>query len=164
MPDGERVTTGSEPRWWKRRLAKALEALSTGGLSLMVQEVEPGHDEQTETCRVCGGRGWHTAGGNDPAACGACAAGEAWYGWAEWQPDPRTVGAVVKALREEYANTTVCGDFKKAIDLIEERFNPSAPGGDEQTDWKRLCRNLVDPAPGTWQKALREAREALDKE
>jgi predicted nucleic acid-binding Zn ribbon protein len=35
--------------------------------------------------------------------------------------------------------------------------------GYEQTDWKRLCRNLVDPTPGTWQKALREAREALNK-
>lgn len=29
-------------------------------------------------CPVCGGRGWHTAGGNDPAACGRCPAGEAW--------------------------------------------------------------------------------------
>lgn len=28
------------------------------------------------SCVVCGGRGWHTAGGNDPAACGACSAGE----------------------------------------------------------------------------------------
>jgi hypothetical protein len=28
-------------------------------------------------CRACGGRGWHTAGGNDPAACN-CPAGEAW--------------------------------------------------------------------------------------
>ncbi len=30
-------------------------------------------------CRACGGRGWHTAGGNDPAACN-CPAGEAWAG------------------------------------------------------------------------------------
>jgi hypothetical protein len=125
-PDGERVTTGSEPRWWKRRLAKALEALSTGGLSLMVQEVEPGHDEQTETCRVCGGRGWHTAGGNDPAACGACAAGEAWYGGDEWQPDLRTVAAVVEALREEHSTL-----IDIAAKRIEERFKPSAPGGDD---------------------------------
>jgi hypothetical protein len=27
-------------------------------------------------CKVCGGKGWHTAGGNDPSACGACPAGE----------------------------------------------------------------------------------------
>lgn len=39
-------------------------------------------------CRVCGGRGWHTAGGNDPAACGACDAGEAWYGGASAPPVP----------------------------------------------------------------------------
>jgi hypothetical protein len=31
-------------------------------------------------CPVCGGRGWHTAGGGDPTACGACPAGEAWHG------------------------------------------------------------------------------------
>lgn len=35
-------------------------------------------------CSTCGGRGWHTAGGNDPAACGRCPAGEAWA--AEAQP------------------------------------------------------------------------------
>lgn len=29
-------------------------------------------------CPVCGGHGWHTAGGNDPSACGRCPAGEAW--------------------------------------------------------------------------------------
>lgn len=29
-------------------------------------------------CPTCGGRGWHTLGGNDPSACGRCPAGEAW--------------------------------------------------------------------------------------
>ena len=37
-----------------------------------------------EPCRACGGRGWHTAGGNDPAAC-ACPAG---YAWAEHVTEP----------------------------------------------------------------------------
>ena len=36
-------------------------------------------------CSVCGGRGWHTAGGNDPMDCGNCAAGvadsESVQGW-----------------------------------------------------------------------------------
>lgn len=27
-------------------------------------------------CPTCGGRGWHTAGGNDPMACGNCRAGQ----------------------------------------------------------------------------------------
>ena len=34
----------------------------------------------TSRCPTCGGRGWHTAGGNDPAACGRCAAGAAFAG------------------------------------------------------------------------------------
>ncbi len=38
--------------------------------------------ERDAPCRACGGRGWHTAGGNDPAACN-CPAGEA---WAEQEP------------------------------------------------------------------------------
>jgi hypothetical protein len=36
-----------------------------------------------QPCPVCGGRGWHTAGGGDPTACGACPAGEAWHGGAD---------------------------------------------------------------------------------
>lgn len=28
-------------------------------------------------CSTCGGRGWHTAGGNDPSPCGRCPAAEA---------------------------------------------------------------------------------------
>jgi hypothetical protein len=31
-----------------------------------------------DECPSCGGRGWHTAGGNEPTACGRCTAGEAW--------------------------------------------------------------------------------------
>jgi hypothetical protein len=119
MPNGERVTTGSEPRrTW--RLAAAYGAGSLGNtitrivahgprlgpneMVEVVEVVEPGHDEQTEACSVCGGRGWHTAGGNDPAACGACPAGEAWYGGDEWQPDPRTVAAVVELMDREREN------------------------------------------------------------
>lgn len=31
-------------------------------------ELDPGQD----VCPTCGGRGWHTAGGNDPMECGRC--------------------------------------------------------------------------------------------
>lgn len=31
-------------------------------------------------CPTCGGKGWHTAGGNDPMACGRCPAGAAFAG------------------------------------------------------------------------------------
>jgi DNA-binding transcriptional ArsR family regulator len=43
--------------------------------------VYPTDEDAAESapCSVCGGRGWHTAGGNDPGACGHCAAGESWY-------------------------------------------------------------------------------------
>lgn len=33
-------------------------------------------------CAACGGRGWHTAGGNDAMTC-SCAAGAAYEGWSE---------------------------------------------------------------------------------
>lgn len=42
--------------------------------------VTPTPDETILRCGVCGGRGWHTAGGNDPMACGACPAGAAFAG------------------------------------------------------------------------------------
>ncbi len=31
-----------------------------------------GSVEERSVCKVCGGKGWHTAGGNDPMECGAC--------------------------------------------------------------------------------------------
>jgi hypothetical protein len=34
--------------------------------------------DEGRLCPTCGGRGWHTAGGNDPMPCGRCSAGEAW--------------------------------------------------------------------------------------
>jgi hypothetical protein len=148
LPSEERVTTGSEPRQFDiTRTRFGYEVIGIRQLALdesvQVQEVvEPGHDEQTEACRVCGGRGWHTAGGNDPSACGACAAGEAWYGGDEWQPDPRTIAAVVEALRErahvldnsaESASDAVAyATVREDADFIEERFKPSAPGGGRQ--------------------------------
>ena len=36
--------------------------------------------EADDPCPTCGGRGWHTAGGNDPMPCGRCSAGEAFAG------------------------------------------------------------------------------------
>lgn len=36
------------------------------------------YGDQVEPCSTCGGRGWHTAGGNDPSPCGRCPAGEAY--------------------------------------------------------------------------------------
>lgn len=38
----------------------------------------PERAESKVACPTCGGRGWHTAAGNDPMACGRCPAGEAW--------------------------------------------------------------------------------------
>jgi DnaJ-class molecular chaperone len=34
-------------------------------------------DPPADTCPTCGGKGWHTAGGNDPTPCGRCEAGAA---------------------------------------------------------------------------------------
>ncbi len=51
-------------------------------LSYFTGEPEP-------PCPACGGRGWHTAGGNDPSPCGRCAAGELWYAEAlHWPSSP----------------------------------------------------------------------------
>jgi hypothetical protein len=144
MPlDGERVTSGSEPRTMRcpecRRVAsvpswctRPICVHAWGGCApeiwnrddpdvkleqspdphwrepgpetwvTMVEVVESGHDEQTEDEWV------YT---EEKAA--------------PWQPDPRTVAAVVEALRGE-------PDFHshEIADFIEERFKPSAPGGD----------------------------------
>jgi DnaJ-class molecular chaperone len=91
--DGERVTTGSEPR----RARVRAKCHGCGGSGMGYPPYEAG-------CEVCQGKG-----------------------------------------------------------IVEVEGEVVEPGHDEQTDWKRLCQNLVDPAPGTWQKALREAREALNK-
>jgi hypothetical protein len=57
-----------------------------------------------ESCAVCDGRGWHTAGGNDPTACGACPAGEAWI--AEARRDERErIKAGIEALGTEWTIT-----------------------------------------------------------
>lgn len=44
--------------------------------------------DETQPCSTCGGRGWHTAGGNDPMACGRCPAGEAWESGSDEQRVP----------------------------------------------------------------------------
>jgi hypothetical protein len=138
MPDGERGTTGSEPTWedlvtitmprakWAV-IADAAESYDVrvpreqgdGGecLDVIRRAVEePGHDEQTE------GRGDEGMLAEDEAAAAY---------WDErravWQPDPRTVAAVVEALREEYEGSSCA----VAAEYIENhpRFEPSAPGG-----------------------------------
>jgi DnaJ-class molecular chaperone len=40
-------------------------------------ELEWLDDPPADTCPTCGGKGWHTAGGNDPMPCGRCEAGAA---------------------------------------------------------------------------------------
>lgn len=41
----------------------------------MADPIQATSGEGSNACPTCGGRGWHTAGGNDPMACN-CAAGE----------------------------------------------------------------------------------------
>jgi hypothetical protein len=108
MPDGERVTTGSEPRrftlWVHRKSGVVLRDPDAWGLDEIekvdVIEVESGHDGQTRDTKIGSSDRW----------------------------DERTVAAVVEALREEREP-----QFNLAATWIENdpRFKPSAPGGDD---------------------------------
>jgi hypothetical protein len=62
-----------------RRLASAQRALA--GMATIQADLLEAAAQQvdgSEGCPTCGGRGWHTAGGGDPTACGMCPAGERW--------------------------------------------------------------------------------------
>jgi hypothetical protein len=182
MPDGERVTTGSEPRRWT--LAPDMTddpplPYACAGPMLRpderveVQEVvEPGHDEQTEAL-LEQMRGWYqpeevvremdyavervvgyvrSLGGQryDPneIADGIEQKFPTGDKAEPWRPDPRTVAAVVEALRGEHPapdpehSASWGAGWEAATVLVEnrfllaERFKPSAPGGALEKDDK----------------------------
>lgn len=58
-----------------RSFLRSGERLSSDDEARIDRALSP---ERTEPCSTCGGRGWHTAGGNEPSACGRCPAGERW--------------------------------------------------------------------------------------
>jgi hypothetical protein len=114
VPDGERVTTGSEPRrtFTLKRMGyspnacfirEGADQLHPGEAVRVVEVVEPGHDEQTETHAAAYSEGYGDA-----------------------------VAAVVEALRADDVPTAFKGAFGNAADWIENhpRFGSSVSGGE----------------------------------
>jgi hypothetical protein len=117
----ERVTTGSEPT-----VAEVVAAVfdllpafmsprpSKEYTTRMVEErfgaVEPGHDEQAERLNT---------GEAGDIADEFMAAQQA------WQPDPRTVAAVVQVLLDNPKGRNRVLTVGQAVDHITERLNPS---------------------------------------
>jgi hypothetical protein len=155
----ERVTTGSEPRRWKFHGSPGPiedesdpefyasyyleEGPGFNGTVEMVEVVEPGHDEQTELeeLRAVLHRNGRPETAPELQADFERRREQAIKDWAPYvghakdgQPiyHEDTVAAVVEEIRRHAAERGITRTIRFAIaNQIEERFKPSAPGGDD---------------------------------
>ena len=93
-------------------------------------------------CPTCGGRGWHTAGGNDPMACGRCPAGAAFEGGvSEYQWRVRCDKPMPDGWpwEDDFDQVQEEAEVMRGLGFtgvrIETRLRPAGTGGEWLVSW-----------------------------